>query len=102
MKSTIATGRRRIAPGTGLLVAALLVVVQVMPQVDLPDTIFQRDPTPTIAKSRAVTPLAHAVAISVTLLAPFRAARELQREGAAVPPHPVNRSLSLLFSALLC
>ena len=91
-------------PQTALLVPMLLViaVIQVLPQMDLPDTAFQRSTGPIIAKSRAASPPPIGVVIESARLTSVRAGRVIIGEGTSMPAHSVNESRSILFSTLLC
>jgi hypothetical protein len=88
---------------TALLLPILLLIaiIQVLPQVDLPDTVDQLGTAPIIAKSRTVSQQAFMAVIEIALL-PVRTVRVNSREGSSMPSHPVNRSLPILFSTLLC
>ena len=96
--------RKKTAPQTALLLPMLFVigVIQLLPQVDLPDTALQRNTAPIIAKSRAVSPATFRVVIEDVLLTPVRTLRVILSGGSSMPAHPVNVSLSILFSVLLC
>ena len=85
-----------------LLVLAVIAVLQVLPELDLRDTAIQRNTASIIARVRAESPPASMVAIEGPRLARVRTRRVILREGTPVPTHPVNRSLSILFSTLLC
>jgi hypothetical protein len=96
--------REKSVPQTALLLPMLLViaVIQVLPQMDLPDTAFQRSTGPIIANSRAVSPPTIMVVIEGARLTRVRSGRVIIGEGTSMPAHPVNQSRSILFSALLC
>ena len=96
--------RGKIVPQTALLLPMLLVIaaIQVLPQMDLPDTAFQRSTGPIIAKSRAVSPPPIGVVIESARLTSVRTGRVIIGEGTSMPAHPVNESRSILFSTLLC
>jgi hypothetical protein len=96
--------RRKIVPQTALLLSMLLVitVIQVLPQLDLPDTAFQRNAAPIIAKSLAVSPPTFVVVMEGARPTRFRTGRVIVGEGTSMPAHPVNESRSILFSTLLC
>lgn len=104
MASAIAICPRKTAPQTALLLLILLLiaVIQVLPQVDLPDTEFQLGTAPIIAKSRTVPPRTFGVVIEVALLTPVRTVRVNRREDSSMLAHAVNRSLPVPFSTLLC
>ena len=81
----------------------VIAVVQVLPQVDLPDTAFHGDSAPIIVKSRAVSVPALGVAIPGTLLAPLAAVpATVASETSPITVHPVNEFLPILLSTLLC
>jgi hypothetical protein len=87
-----------------MLLALLIViaVVQVLPQVDLPDTAFHEDTAPIVIKTRAASAPTLALAIQDTLLVFVQAVSVIVGEASLMPAHPLNRSLSILFSTLLC
>jgi len=104
LTSAITICRRKIVPQMSLLLPMLLVitVIQVLPQLDLPDTAFQRNTAPIIAKSLAVSPPTFVVVMEGARLTRFRTGRVIVGEGTSMPAHPVNESRSILFCTLLC
>jgi hypothetical protein len=80
----------------------LIAVILVLPQVDLPDSLFQRGTAPIIARARAVSLSAFGVVRDDALRTPVRTVRVNVSESSPTPAHPVNQSLSILFSMLLC
>ena len=102
--SAITICRRKIVPQAALLVPMLLViaVIQVLPQMDLPDAAFQRSTGPSITKSRAGSPPPIRVVIESAPLTSVRAGRVIIGEGTSMPAHPLNESRFILFSTLLC
>jgi hypothetical protein len=89
---------------TALLLPILLLIaiIQVLPQVDLPDTVDQLGAAPIIAKPRTASQQAFVAVIEIALVTPVRTVQVDRRKGSSMPSHPVNRSLPILFSTLLC
>jgi len=80
-----------------------IVLLQVLPQVDLPDTAFHSGTAPLVAKSR-VTPHTPVV-LRVTIQAPSAVAKlssEVDREQSLMHAVPLTKFLPTLLCSLLC
>ena len=86
-----------------ILVAMLVVIVtvQVLPQVDLPDTAFHEDTAPVLTKFRALSaPVAAVIARSIdSLTTPFS---RLTAERSSAPVHLDSRCIPILLCCLTC
>ena len=96
--------RVKVGSKMAILLAMLLVIaiIQVLPQVKLPETAFHGDSAPTVTKSRFIAASSLVVLlpkIGFTLLASVRPAAS---DFLASVVHPVKEYHSILFSALLC
>jgi len=91
----------RLSLRATILLSLLLVIaiIQVLPQVDLPDTAFHEDTLPRAARCGV---LAHAMAAVIPAIELRRELTASHSERTLVPAHPVNEPLSTLFSTLLC
>jgi hypothetical protein len=97
--------RRKIILQLAFLYSLLIVlaIIQVLPQVDLPDTAFHEDNAPIVTKSRIVAaPLLSAVIgrNCITWNRPTTLA--IISEKPSTSPHRANLSLSILLLAILC
>jgi hypothetical protein len=97
--------RTKLTLQLAILYSLLIVVavIQVLPQVDLPDTAFHEDTAPIVTKSRAV-------AVPVLIVAQRhdcatwhqKATLATTREKVSTTPHRANLSLPILLLAILC
>src|SRR5690242_10139536 len=89
-----------------LIVGVILAVctVQVLPQVDLPDTAFHEDEAPTVANFRQVVPVPVIVSPKLAMqAAPLAVKVEPMLEYLSITWHQiVPKSLPILLSTLLC
>ena len=88
-----------------ILYSLLIVVaiIQVLPQVDLPDTAFHEDTAPIVTKSRAVAaPVLSAVIWCKCVTWHRTATLAIIAEKPSPTPHRANLSLSILLLAILC
>jgi len=89
----------------GILVAivALIAIIQVLPQVDLPDTTAHEDDIPVIEKARlAVSPVLLLISVR-SALAVAAETRLQSRKDHLAADHPASSlCLPILHSALLC
>jgi hypothetical protein len=82
-----------------------IAVIQVLPQVDLPDTAFHEDTAPIVTKSRALSAATLGVGIQragLHYVQNVQTAIEFVRKVPAMAAHPVNQVLPILLSTLLC
>lgn len=85
-----------------LLLCLLFVIalIQVLPQVDLPDTAFHEDTAPTVTKFRIFdAPAVSVLTIVSQLHCEFQ---QFPRVCSRTSIHSVNEPLPILLSALLC
>ena len=84
-----------------LFLLAVIFLIQILPQVDLPDTAFHEDTAPVVTKFRSTTGLSFAIAP-----VPMGVQGGLQKtrfaEIAPLPDHFVSLSLPVLLCSLLC
>jgi hypothetical protein len=80
----------------------LVAVIQVLPQIDLPDTAFHRGTAPIITKSRSVAAPAFNVVIQRSRVGYVHANTVASLENSLAATHRVDQSLPILHSALLC
>jgi hypothetical protein len=83
-------------------VLVLIAAIQVLPQVDLPDTAFHGGTAPILMKARAVSAPIFVVATQGALFISFPLLAVIVDEASAKAAHPFNRSLPILFSTFLC
>lgn len=94
----------RTSPRVAMLVPLLLVitVIQVLPQVDLPDTAFHEDTAPVVTKSRPAPGSTLALTVQGTFSVLGQTKPVILRDASTSSTHPHNRSPLILFSTLLC
>ena len=99
-------GEDRGRPLFVILLPLLIVVatIQVLPQVDLPDTAFHTNTTPIVAKSRATAAPALGIARQQNRVMSVRttALLSLIPQMASTVCHRAGPSLPILFLAILC
>lgn len=88
--------------GLLLLLLMVIAVIQVLPQVDLPDTAFHEDSAPSVAKSRLVAAPSLIVLPAETEFPSIESVGFSAAQFLSIAVHPANQSRSILFSALLC
>ena len=95
-----------VTTGQIALLLPLLVVValiQVLPQVDLPDMAFHENTAPIITKSRAIASPVLSIATHRDLVTiADTATLAASSEGVSTTPHRSSLSLPILHSAILC
>ena len=97
--------RTKITLQLAILYSLLIVVavIQVLPQVDLPDTAFHEDTAPIVTKSRAVAVPVLSVAQRHDYATWHQAATlATTPEKVSTTPHRANLSLPILLLAILC
>jgi hypothetical protein len=98
--------RATIKPSTFTVLATvlfLIALVQVLPQVDLPDTAFHENEAPVVAKNRLMQPVAPVVPSAIATAPVFGTLAPVGMHSVAERPgHPASRSLSVLFVSFLC
>jgi hypothetical protein len=96
--------RAKVGSKMAILLATLLVIaiIQVLPQVSLPETAFHGDSAPTVAKSRFIAASSLVVLLPKTGFILLASVRPGASDFLASVVHPVHESRSILFSALLC
>ena len=94
-----------VSPAISFLLLALLLVIgliQVLPQVDLPDTAFHEDTAPVVTKLRAVAaPILSSVIVRLDLQ-PSMATRSEVRERYVRPSLASGNMVPILLCSLLC
>jgi hypothetical protein len=80
----------------------VITVIQVLPQVDLPETAFHEETAPIVIKSRAVAAPTFAVVLQRTVQDSVQSTPLIAGETSPRAAHLLNRSPLILFSTLLC
>lgn len=91
--------RYRVRNWLLLYLLFVIVTVQVLPQVDLPDTAFHEDSVPVAVKFRSVAPPVAAIAPVSVIQNQAVFSVFTPRD---TPPHPTNEPLISLFSVFRC
>jgi hypothetical protein len=93
-----------VAQRWAILVPLLIVIaiIQVLPQVDLPDTAFHENTAPIVVKSRAIAAPILNISVARKLVTFNPMFSFPLRETSSASAHLANRPLPILLSVLIC